>query len=99
MSKKSPSIHDQIAERVMAASVALSEVDDLVREFERAGGRKEMAKHPNWVPFLERLDSLLELDGQFQGLASSLFSGPFAQSEAEHDRAKESSAKKKSRRR
>ena len=94
MAKKSQPTREQVVDKCMVASVALFELNELVREFERAGGRESMATNPSWLPFLETLDALVELDGKFQGLSNSVFDSEFAESEGVYDNWKEGRSRK-----
>lgn len=82
--KKIPTA-EEIFEKVVSASVALSELDNVVTEFERAGGREMMSGNAAWLPFLETIDLLNENSGYLSGHVATLFPDVVAASEAAFD--------------
>jgi hypothetical protein len=75
----------EIASKLMAVIATIDELDDLVTEYERNGGREQMARNASWLPFLETVDQMKEHGGHLLGYADS-FSEDIATSEREFDK-------------
>jgi hypothetical protein len=75
----------EIASKLMAVVATIDELDELVTQYERNGGREEMSGNASWLPFLESIDLMKEHGGYLLGYADSL-SADIATSEREFDR-------------